>query len=1227
MVHRWSFNNATGAAPTGTNVVDSVSGVQGFVRGAGATFSGTALTLPGTTSGNVDPSTISAYVDLQNGIISSKTSLTVEVWATQVAARNWQRLFDFGRTNLVNDTARQGAGAAPGEILPTATLAPGGTSSSDNLMLAVNRGTTANQQRLAARLDGANELGVDTNLTLNPGTQYHFALTFTAGAGVYGAAGGQVAWYLNGTLAATLDVNFRLSSMEDVNNWLGRSQYAGDSNANIAYDEFRIHDFAMSAAQVSASRTAGANAVFAAPVALADSLTMLRQQKASIAVLANDTGNINAGTVAIVTPPQFGTAVPDATGRILYTHTTGAPAGDSFTYRVSGGGGLSNTVTVTITFSDGMRIATSALNVPATPPSNAYQLVAAFNSLTFDQPVCMRTPPGETQRLFVCQKTGLLRMIPSVTAANPTASTFFDLPALLTSRGESINTSSECGLLGIAFHPNYAANRRFFLFYSVNKGGSLYQRVSRFNTQAGNPNAADTTSEVVLIEQRDEQPNHNGGDLHFGADGFLYITVGDEGDQNDSENNSQRIDKDFFSSILRIDVDRISTVEPSPHPNPTAVTGSEPVVNAVPLYETSPGSGIFRAAYSIPADNPFVGATTFNGAAVNATYVRSEIWATGLRNPWRMSFDPPTGKLWCGDVGGGVREEVNIITRGANYGWAYREGTGNGPKSAQAPTNFNTLYGTFPLYDYAHGSGTLQGNSITGGFVYRGSRFPALQGLYFFADYVSGNVWTIQQDGSGVQRILGEGGIAAFAPDPSNGDVLLADIDGNRILRLTTGTVGSYPQTLTDTGLFADFTDLSPSPGLVPYTVNLPFWSDHAIKRRWVVVPDGTSQFTWSKDGLWTLPTGTIWVKHFDMEIQRGVPESKKRIETRVLVKNAGGAYGVSYRWNEAGTEATLVEDAGVDFPLAVTENGNPVPQTWSIPSRAQCMICHTSQAGHALSFNTRQLNLANDMLGFTGNQLTTLQQQGYFTNNPGSPNLLPRHLRPDETAFSIEARVRSYLAVNCSYCHKAGGTAPGSWDGRPELTLSQTSLVNGNAANNGGNPLNKLVVPGDTTHSIVLNRMAVTNGFTRMPPIASNVIDSANVNLLTNWINGELAARQTYTAWRNANFEPDADPLGAPSADPDGDGITNQDEFLAGTDPHNGASAFRPGISLLPPKLSFTLPANRSFRIDTSSNLSQWTPWDVPQNQGLPVAGGLVEIAFPPADPKVFFRVELLEN
>lgn len=222
------------------------------------------------------------------------------------------------------------------------------------------------------------------------------------------------------------------------------------------------------------------------------------------------------------------------------------------------------------------------------------------------------------------------------------------------------------------------------------------------------------------------------------------------------------------------------------------------------------------------------------------------------------------------------------------------------------------------------------------------------------------------------------------------------------------------------------------------------------------------------------------------MEMTRGNPATKKRLETRVLVRNASGAYGVSYRWNDAGTEALLVPDGGADFDLSIVENGAPRIQHWRIPSRSECLICHTPQAGHALSFNTRQLNLTHSPDGFSGNQIALLRDAGYFSNAPESPNVLPRHVRPDETAFSVEARARSYLAVNCAYCHRRAEThqeAPRHGTGRPHLTLAETGLLLGNASNNGGNPANRLIVPGDTLHSIVLNRVAVTNGFTRMPP------------------------------------------------------------------------------------------------------------------------------------------------
>jgi len=157
------------------------------------------------------------------------------------------------------------------------------------------------------------------------------------------------------------------------------------------------------------------------------------------------------------------------------------------------------------------------------------------------------------------------------------------------------------------------------------------------------------------------------------------------------------------------------------------------------------------------------------------------------------------------------------------------------------------------------------------------------------------------------------GYLVSMGIDPSNQDLLIVDYINGRILRLATGeSAGSFPQTLSETGLFADLTDLWPNPGLLPYEINLPFWSDYAIKSRWFAIPDGTNTIGWARDANWTVPNGMLWVKHFDLELERGNPASRKRIETRVLTKTATDYYGVSYQWNEAGTEAYLVPDGGV---------------------------------------------------------------------------------------------------------------------------------------------------------------------------------------------------------------------------------------------------------------------------------------------------------------------------
>ncbi len=866
------------------------------------------------------------------------------------------------------------------------------------------------------------------------------------------------------------------------------------------------------------------------PLAVGDAATIHPGQKILLAVLANDSGAIDPTTVQVVSPPATGTATVQPSGEILYTHPGASTAPVSFSYRFSGANGLSPLASVNITISAALRIPNNTLNVPAAPPATAVQVVPAYPGVTFTEPLCFVSPPGDTKRLFVCEMDGRIKVIPDVTAANPTSSLVLNLPQVITTPPRTpaevwppMPGGEEAGLLGMAFHPNYATNGYFYVSYMTVKSSDssvFYQRLSRFTippAQIGQPApVADPSSERILIEQRDRNYGHNGGAMHFAADGYLYWAIGDEGNQFNLQTNAQRIDMNFFSAMLRIDVDKKpGNIEPNAHPNPAAAAGGFNSVNAIPRDEIPAGSGNFFARYSIPIDNTFVaiskGGTwngVFNGSAIstaNLPYVRSEFWAVGLRSPWRFSIDAPTGEMWVGDVGQDTYEELHTITKGGNYGWPFRDGAHPGPRTP--PPGFTS---TDPLYEYLHttvsgGDSNFKGNCIVGGLVYRGTRFASLTGAYIFGDHISGHIWALTRPGGvpTVQRIAGQTGMTTFGTDPSNGDVLVSDYFGGRIMRIVTATPGTgFPATLSATRLFADLTDLSPAPGVLPYAPNLPFWSDHAVKRRWFTIPDSTSKMTWSRDGAWTFPSGQIWVKHFDLETERGNPASpKKRLETRLLVKNPSGVYGVSYRWNEAGTDATLVEDGGEEVPVNITVNGAPYTQRWQFPSRSQCNSCHSPQAGHALSFNTRQLNLDSTISGFAGNQIDLLKNEGYFSNTPESSSVLPRHYRAGETAFSLEERVRSYLAVNCSYCHAGvAGTAPASWDGRPELTLAQTGLINGPTTLAG--PDFKLIAPADTVHSVVLQRMAVTGGFTRMPPLGSTETDPVNIALVTDWIN-----------------------------------------------------------------------------------------------------------------------------
>ncbi|HEX7652289.1 MAG TPA: PQQ-dependent sugar dehydrogenase, partial [Verrucomicrobiae bacterium] len=500
-------------------------------------------------------------------------------------------------------------------------------------------------------------------------------------------------------------------------------------------------------------------------------------QKVRIPVTANDS-NVTLSTLVIVTPPQYGQATPDTNGNILYIHTNGTAVKDTFTYQVNGPGGLSAATLVTVFLTNALRLPNTNLNIPANPPPTTYFFTNAFPTLSFSSPLCLAVPNGETNRLFVCEKGGAMKVVTNTVTGTPGVATFLNLSGLLTSRNETIATGCEQGLLGLTFHPGYNTNRYFYLYYSVTSNSVTYERLSRFTALTANPNAADTNSEVIYFSQTDTACNHNGGDLHFGPDGYLYISLGDGGDQNDTQDHAQKITNGFFSGLARIDVDKRPG---NPAPN---------IHTQVPRYGGN-------AAYAVPSDNPYLNATNFNGAIFKATNVFTELYAVGLRNPWRFYIDFTTSNLWCGNVGQDAFEGVYLITNAQNCGWPYYEQSHPGPKSGSTPAGFKY---TPPVWDYPHGSSTYQGNCMIGGILYRGRQIPSLYGYYLCADYVSGNCWALWLTNGVItssNRIAGQAGLVGFTADPNNGDLLAANITSGQIVRLASATpTNSYPLNL-----------------------------------------------------------------------------------------------------------------------------------------------------------------------------------------------------------------------------------------------------------------------------------------------------------------------------------------------------------------------------------------------------------------------------------------------
>jgi len=625
-------------------------------------------------------------------------------------------------------------------------------------------------------------------------------------------------------------------------------------------------------------------------------------------------------------------------------------------------------------------------------------------------------------------------------AEAPARQVLLDMSSVLVGEGAS--------LLGAAFHPDYDDNGLIFVHYV--SGTPLRSVVASFRVDAATGQAPLISERRVLAVTHPGE-GRNGGALLFDGDGMLLVALGDGGDAALGTTRDP-----LLGSILRL-----------------AVTADD-----------VPG-------YAIPPDNPF--------ASPDEPGERPpEVLAYGFADPSACHIDPAEGQLWCVDRGR-LYSELNAVQRGRDHGWPAVENV-----ICVATQELCLDNGTeTPPLGYLHVEG------LCGAIGAVPMVAPSeLEGSVIYADACTGAIRGLGVRGEHDRKRSAIGGtgsaIGALGRDASGALVL---IDGEGALlraRVSQDELpGTFPERLSETGCFTGPELRDPAPDLVPFDVRSPLWSDGTHKRRYMVLPAGARIAT-SDDGPWEFPTGAIMVKEFALPFDDLDPSSVRPIETRFMVRRAGGWEFHSFRWNDERTDAVRVQDdVKVDFE--VMRGGHPYTQRYLYPSSETCPVCHSSSPGRVLGPRTEQLNFEVPYEGGAQNQLEALAALALFDNVPGEQaslelDALPRLPDPRDQTLPLEPRVRSYLQANCAHCHQPGGYSSPDlvMDLRFSRTLAETNICDREPQFFNDAP--KLIAPGDPEGSALLVRMLATD-IDRMPPVATSEVDPLGAVLLTRWI------------------------------------------------------------------------------------------------------------------------------